>query len=48
MITSLKDGYGDLIDKYLKRHEILVLLVCLISFIVGIPYIFQVNIITIS
>ena len=43
MITSIKDGYGDIIDKYLKRHEVLVLLVCLVSFIVGIPYIFKVS-----
>ena len=43
IITSLKDVYGDLIDKYLKRHEILVLLVCLVSLIVGIPYVFQVG-----
>lgn len=41
MITSLKDGYGDMIEKYLKRHEILVLLVCLASFLVGIPYVFK-------
>ena len=43
MITSLKDGYGDLIEKYLKRHEVLVLLVCLTSFLVGIPYVFKVR-----
>ena len=43
MITSLKDGYGDMIEKYLKRHEILVLLVCLASFLVGIPYVFKVR-----
>ena len=43
MITSLKDGYGDMIEKYLKRHEVLVLLVCLASFLVGIPYVFKVR-----
>ena len=43
MITSLKDGYGDIIEKYLKRHEVLVLLVCLTSFLVGIPYVFKVR-----
>ena len=42
MITSLKDGYPGFIEKKLKRHEVLVLLVCLVSFIVGIPYIFEV------
>ena len=44
IITSLKDGFGDWIDKYLKHHEILVLLVCIVSFLVGIPFIFQVPI----
>ena len=43
MITSLKDGYGDMIEKYLKRHEVLVLLVCLTSFLVVIPYVFKVR-----
>ena len=42
MITSLKDGYPGFIENKLKRHEVLVLLVCLVSFIVGIPYIFEV------
>jgi len=41
MITSLKDGYPGFIENKLKRHEVLVLLVCLVSFIVGIPYIFE-------
>jgi solute carrier family 6 GABA transporter-like protein 6/8/11/12/13 len=43
IITSLKDGFGDWIDKYLKRHEILVLIVCSVSFVVGVPFVFQVN-----
>lgn len=41
IITSLKDGCGDWIDKYLKRHDLLVLLVCATAFVVGIPYVFQ-------
>jgi len=41
IITSLKDGCGAWIDKYLKRHDILVLIVCLVAFAVGIPYVFQ-------
>jgi solute carrier family 6 GABA transporter-like protein 6/8/11/12/13 len=41
MLTSLKDGYPGFIERNLKHHDILVLLVCLVSFVVGIPYIFQ-------
>lgn len=41
VITSLKDGYGRQIDKYLKRHEILVLIVCIFSFLCGLPNIFE-------
>ena len=44
VITSLKDGFGDWIDRYIKRHEILVLIVCVLGFLCGIPYIFNVNI----
>ena len=43
IITSLKDGFGEWIDKHLKHHELLVLIVCIISFLVGIPFIFQVK-----
>lgn len=41
IITSLKDGFPDLVRKYLKRHEILVLIVCLISFLLGLPNVTQ-------
>jgi solute carrier family 6 GABA transporter-like protein 6/8/11/12/13 len=42
IITSLKDGCGDWISKHM-RHEILVLLVCSLGFLFGIPYVFNVS-----
>ena len=42
IITSLKDGFGDWIDRHIKRHEILVLLVCMLGFLFGIPHVFKV------
>ena len=44
IITSIKDAYGRWIRLHLKRHEVLVLLVCIVSFICGIPNIMQVRI----
>ena len=44
IITSLKDGFSDYIDRYIKHHEILVLLVCILGFLFGIPHIFKVSI----
>lgn len=41
IITSLKDGCGKWIDKYIKRHDLLVLIVCFFSFLIGIPYVFE-------
>eukprot|EP00092_Neocalanus_flemingeri_P008337 GFUD01008989.1.p1 GENE.GFUD01008989.1~~GFUD01008989.1.p1 ORF type:complete len:587 (-),score=78.05 GFUD01008989.1:299-2059(-) len=41
VITSLKDGYGEVIDKYIKRHELVVLLVCIVSLLCGLPHMFQ-------
>ena len=43
IITSLRDGFGDWIDKYVVRHELLVLMVCMFSFLFGIPHIFNVS-----
>ena len=43
IITSLRDGFGDWIDKYIVRHELLVLIVCMFSFLFGIPHIFNVS-----
>ncbi|XP_042891761.1 sodium- and chloride-dependent GABA transporter ine-like [Penaeus japonicus] len=37
IITSLQDEFPKWIKKYLKHHEILVMIVCLISFISGLP-----------
>ena len=44
VITSLYDHFGDFIDRYLKRREILVLCVCIVAFLLSLPNIFQVNI----
>ena len=41
VITSLKDGYGKVIDKYIKRHELLVLIVCIVSLLCGLPHMYQ-------
>ncbi|KAK8736394.1 hypothetical protein OTU49_004974 [Cherax quadricarinatus] len=41
IITSLQDGFPKLIRKYLKHHEILVLVVCFISFLFGLPNVMQ-------
>lgn len=42
VVTSLKDSFGPAIRRYLKRHELLVLVVCLVTFLCGLPNIFQV------
>lgn len=41
IITSLQDGFPTWIKKNLKHHEILVLIVCLISFLCGLPNVMQ-------
>jgi SNF family Na+-dependent transporter len=41
VITSIKDS--GVLEKYVKRHEFLVAIVCFVTFIVGIPYIFEVS-----
>ncbi|XP_043205803.1 sodium- and chloride-dependent GABA transporter ine-like isoform X2 [Amphibalanus amphitrite] len=41
VITSLQDGYSGLVKRYLKRHELLVLVICLLSFGLGLPYVTQ-------
>ena len=45
IITTLKDGFSDYIDRYIKHHEILVLLVCILGFLFGIPHIFNVSLV---
>ncbi|XP_066964111.1 uncharacterized protein [Macrobrachium rosenbergii] len=41
IITSLQDGFPKWLKNNLKHHEILVLIVCLISFICGLPNVMQ-------
>ena len=41
VITTIKDAYGSWIRRYFKRHEVLVLVVCLISFLFGLPNVMQ-------
>ena len=40
VITSLTDSYQDFITKYL-RHEVMVLIVCVVSMLCGIPNLFE-------
>lgn len=42
MVTSLMDGYGKPLLKYLRLKEILVLVVCITAFLMGIPHVMQV------
>ncbi|KAK6473404.1 sodium- and chloride-dependent GABA transporter ine-like isoform X1 [Huso huso] len=46
MVTSLMDGIGSCILKYLKRKEFAVLLVCTTAFLLGIPHVMQAGIYT--
>uniref|UniRef100_A0A0P4W1Q3 Transporter n=1 Tax=Scylla olivacea TaxID=85551 RepID=A0A0P4W1Q3_SCYOL len=41
IVTSLTDAFPNWIKKYLRRHEFLVLVVCTVSFLLGIPNIMQ-------
>ncbi|KAK4299465.1 hypothetical protein Pmani_028250 [Petrolisthes manimaculis] len=41
IITSMQDAFPGWIQKHLKRHEVLVLIVCFFSFLFGIPNITQ-------
>ena len=41
IITSLRDGFPGFIQQYLRRHEVLVLLVVLVSFVLGIPNVYH-------
>ena len=41
IVTTIYDHYGYYVKRYLKRKEFLVLLVCLISFLCGLPNITQ-------
>lgn len=37
----MQDAFPKGIQKYLKRHEVLVLIVCFVSFLMGLPNIMQ-------
>ncbi|KAJ1522238.1 hypothetical protein ONE63_002545 [Megalurothrips usitatus] len=37
--TSLQDGFSTWIKRHLNSHEVLVLLICVISFLLGLPYV---------
>ena len=43
IVTSFSDSFPRWIKKYLRHHELLVLLVCLFCLLLGLPYLFQVN-----
>jgi solute carrier family 6 GABA transporter-like protein 6/8/11/12/13 len=43
VVTSLSDAYSKSIKKWLKKHEILVLLVCCLSFLLGLPNVTEVH-----
>ena len=42
IVTTVKDAYGRWVRLYLKRHEVLVLIVCSVSFLFGLPNIMEV------
>ncbi|XP_062341279.1 sodium- and chloride-dependent GABA transporter ine [Osmerus eperlanus] len=44
MVTSLMDGFGQSLMKYLRQKELLVLVVCFTAFLLGIPHVMQVGI----
>lgn len=37
IVTSLTDAFPNWIKKYLRRHEFLVLIICIVSFLLGLP-----------
>ena len=44
IVTTIQDHFGDAVQKYLRRKEVLVLVVCVVSFLCGLPNITQVGI----
>ena len=42
VVTSIRDGFPRTMHKYFKRHELRVLVVCVVSFLVGLPNVMQV------
>ncbi|XP_017302670.1 sodium- and chloride-dependent GABA transporter ine-like, partial [Diaphorina citri] len=43
VVTSIQDGFPRWIKRYLVCHEIVVLVVCIVSFFFGLPYVTQVS-----
>ncbi|CAG0880902.1 unnamed protein product [Darwinula stevensoni] len=41
VVTSITDAYGSLVRRYIKKHELLVLLICILSFLCGLPNVTQ-------
>lgn len=48
VVTSIQDGFPKWVKKHLLCHEMLVLLVCIVSFLFGLPNITQVNLAKLS
>lgn len=43
VVTSIQDGFPNWIKKKLVYHEMLVLIICVVSFFFGLPNIIQVS-----
>nr|KAG5696890.1 hypothetical protein BaRGS_035300 [Batillaria attramentaria] len=41
IVTTIQDHFGDLVKRYLRRKEVLVAVVCFVSFLCGLPNITQ-------
>ena len=48
IVTMIQDHFGDAVKKYLRRKEVLVLVVCIVSFLCGLPNITQVGIFSLT
>jgi solute carrier family 6 GABA transporter-like protein 6/8/11/12/13 len=43
VVTTIEDEFGFYFRKYLKRREYVVLVICFVTFLVGIVYLTQVR-----
>ena len=43
LVTAVRDGFPKFTEKYFKCHEALVLLICVISLLLGLPNVLQVS-----
>nr|QCI31496.1 sodium- and chloride-dependent GABA transporter ine [Grandidierella japonica] len=41
IVTCIKDAFPGLVKRYIKRHEVLTLFVCIFCFLIGLPNLFQ-------